>query len=109
MSERRRFIVLSLIVSIVVRLIVAASPQHADARFIRTEVADGSVWANVWESHDGTYSMRATSRLGDADPRLRFVPVDVDGDGRLDVIAFALDGRSLQVWRATDDGFARVL
>ncbi|MGZ3407506.1 MAG: hypothetical protein ACXVAN_13750 [Polyangia bacterium] len=101
---------LSLIVSIVVRLIVAAAgPQHADARIIRTEVADGSVWADVWESHDGRLALRETTRLGDADPRLRFVPVDVDGDGRLDVVGFAVDGASLQVWRATDDGFVRVL
>jgi hypothetical protein len=109
MSRQRRFIVLSFILSIVVRLILAASPQHGDARFVRTEVADGSVWANVWESHAGEPALRTSTRLADADARLRFVPVDVDGDGRLDVIAFALDGRALQVWRGTDDGFQRMM
>jgi hypothetical protein len=104
----RRFIVLSLIVSIVVRLIVAAGPQPGDAHFIRTQVADGSVWADVWETHGGSSSVRSTVRLRDADPRLRFVPVDVDGDGQLDVVAFALDGVRLQMWRGTPDGFARV-
>ena len=100
---------LSLILSIVLNLMASAIHSPAEARFIRTEVADGSVWANVWESHDGATSLRSTVRLADADARLRFVPVDVDGDGRLDVIAFALDGRRLHVWRATcDDGFVRV-
>lgn len=99
---------LSLILSILMRLILAASPHHGDARFIRTEVADGSVWANVWEQHSGVASLRATVRLRDADPRLRFVPVDVDGDGRLDVVAFALDGRQLQLWHANDEGFTAV-
>ena len=99
---------LSLIVSIMVRLILAASTHGADGRFVRTDVADGSVWANVWESHAGDTSLRTTVRLRDADPQLRFVPVDVDGDGRLDVVAFALDGRRLQLWHATDDGFVAV-
>ena len=98
----------SLILSILMRLIVAAQPHHGDERFIRTEVADGSVWADVWESHAGVASLRATVRLRDADPRLRFVPVDIDGDGRLDVVAFAVDGRQLQLWHATDEGFAVV-
>ena len=99
----------SLILSIVLNLLASALHAPREARFIRTEVADGSVWANVWESHGGVSSLRATVRLTDADARLRFVPADVDGDGRLDVIAFALDGRHLQVWRATDDeGFVRV-
>jgi hypothetical protein len=101
--------VLSLILSIVLNLMSSVLHSPVEARFIRTDVADGSVWANVWESHGGATSLRSTVRLGDADPRLRFVPVDVDGDGRLDIVAFALDGRGLQVWRATDDdGFARV-
>ena len=94
----------ALILSVLVNLLASASPSPRDARFIRTEVADGSVWADVWESHAGCASMRATVRLGDADERLRFVPVDIDGDGRLDVVAFALDGAGLRVWRATDDG-----
>jgi len=101
--------VLSLILSIVLNLMASAIHSPGEARFIRTDVADGSVWANIWKSHGGVTSLRATVRLGDADPRLRFVPVDVDGDGRLDVVAFALDGRGLQVWRATDDeSFVRV-
>ena len=100
---------LSLILSIVLNLIASASHSPRDARFIRTEIADGSVWADVWESCGGATTLRSTVRLADADPRLRFVPVDVDGDGRLDVVAFALDGRGLQVWRATDDeSFVRV-
>jgi hypothetical protein len=107
-SIERRCMVLSFILSIVVRLILAAGPQHGDARFVRTEVADGSVWADVFESHAGTPALRTSTRLADADPRLRFVPVDLDGDGRLDVIAFALDGRALQLWRGTDDGFQRM-
>lgn len=98
---------LALILSILVSLFASATPAE-DARFIRTDVADGSVWANVWETHAGSAALRATARLGQADPQLRYVPVDVDGDGRLDIVAFALDGR-LQVWRATeDDGFVRM-
>jgi len=96
--------VLSLIVSIVLHLLIAPAPSHGDARFIRTEVANGSVWADVWESHAGQIALRSTARLCDADPRLRFVPVDLDGDGRLDMVAFALDGKQLQMWRATADG-----
>ncbi len=100
---------LSLILSIVLDLMASALHPPVDGRFVRTEVADGSVWADVWESRGGVTSLRSTVRLTDADPRLRFVPADVDGDGRTDVIAFALDGRTLQVWRATDDdGFLRV-
>ena len=99
---------LSLILSIVIRLIAVAAHPASDAHWIRTEVADGSVWADVWESHDGSASLRATVRLRDADPRLRFVSADVDGDGRLDVVAFTRSGQELQVWRGTDDGFARV-
>ena len=99
---------LSLILSIVLNLVSSATHSPRDAHFVRTEVADGSVWANVWESHAGATSLRTSVRLADADARLRFVPVDVDGDGRLDVVAFALDGQGLRVWRATDDGFLRV-
>ena len=99
---------LALILSILVNLFASAMPTPHDARFIRTDVADGSVWANVWETRAGTTALRASARLGQADPRLRYVPVDVDGDGRLDIIAFALDGR-LQVWRAIeDDSFVRM-
>lgn len=99
----------ALLLSILVNLLASAAPSPHDARFIRTDVADGSVWADVWETRAGATSLRATSRLGQADPRLRYVPVDVDGDGRLDIVAFALDGRALQVWRATeDDGFVRM-
>ena len=98
---------LSFILSAMIQLISssAAAPAHYPAHFVRTEVAHGSVWADVWETHAGQLSMRATTRLRAADPRLRFVTVDVDGDGRTDVVAYALDGRELQVWRATDDGF----
>jgi hypothetical protein len=71
----------------VIHLIAPAAPPVGEARSVRTEVADGSVWADVWESHDGSASLRATVRLRDADPRLRFVCADVDGDGRLDVVA----------------------
>jgi hypothetical protein len=81
----------------------AAVPTHG-AEVVRTEEANGSVWADVWESHDGALALRSTARLCDVDPRLRFVPVDFDGDGRIDVVAFALDGRHLQMWRANDDG-----
>ena len=99
----------SLILSIILNLLASALHSPTEARFIRTEIADGSVWADVWESHAGQSSLRSTVRLTNADPRLRFVPVDVDGDGRMDVVAFALDGRGLQVWRATDDeSFERV-
>jgi len=101
--------VLSLILSVVLNLVASATHSPRDARFIRTEVADGSVWANVWETRGGDSSLRSSSRLDDADARLRYVPVDVDGDGRLDVVAFALDGNGLRVWRATvDGGFVRV-
>jgi len=100
--------VLSLILSIVLNLVASASHSPRDARFIRTEVADGSVWADVWETHGGDTSLRSSVRLADADARLRYVPVDVDGDGRLDVVAFALDGRGLRVWRASGDSFVRV-
>ena len=99
----------ALILSILVNLLAAATGAPHDGRFIRTDVADGSVWANVWETRHGAASLRTSARLGDADARLRYVPVDVDGDGRLDIVAFALDGRGLQVWRATeDDGFVRM-
>lgn len=100
---------LSLILSIVVNLLASALHPPVEGRFVRTEVADGSVWADVWESHGGATSLRSTVRLADADPRLRFVAADVDGDGRTDILAYALDGRGLQVWRATDDdGFVRL-
>ena len=99
---------LALMISIAINLIAHATFAPGDTRFVRTQVADGSVWADVWEADSGGASLRATFRLGDADPRLRFVPVDVDGDGRRDVVVFALDGRGLTVWRATDDGFVRV-
>ena len=98
----------SLILSIVLNLVASATHSPRDARFVRTEVADGSVWADVWEAHAGKPSLRTSVRLADADERLRYVPVDVDGDGRLDVVAFALDGNGLRVWRATDEGFVRV-
>jgi hypothetical protein len=100
--------VLSLILSIVLNLVASATHSPRDARFIRTEVADGSVWADVWETHGGDTALRSSVRLAAADARLRYVPVDVDGDGRLDVVAFALDGHGLRVWRATGDGFTRV-
>jgi hypothetical protein len=102
--------VLSFILSAMIQLISSSSssPAHAPSHFVRTEVANGSVWADVWDTRDGLLGMRATTRLRDADPRLRFVTVDVDGDGRTDVVAYALDGRELQIWRATADGFAAV-
>jgi hypothetical protein len=100
--------VLSLILSIVLNLVASATSAPRDARYVRTEVADGSVWADVWETRGGTPSLRTTVRLAAADERLRYVPVDVDGDGRVDIVAFTLDGGGLRVWRATDDGFARV-
>ena len=100
---------LALILSIVLNLVASATHSPRDARFIRTEVADGSVWADVWEAHGGDATLRTTVRLADADSHLRFVPVDLDGDGRLDVVAFGLDGARLQMWRGTDDGsFLRV-
>jgi hypothetical protein len=100
--------VLSLILSIVLNLVASATHSPRDAQLVRTEVADGSVWADVWETHGGDTALRASVRLAAADARLRYVPVDVDGDGRLDVVAFALDGRGLRVWRASGDGFTRV-
>ncbi len=94
---------LSLLVSILLRLMASAGPAHG-AELVRMEEVGGSVWADVWESHDGALSLRSTARLCDVDPRLRFVPVDFDGDGRTDVVAFALDGRRLQMWHGTEDG-----
>src|SRR5690348_4768092 len=105
MTSVRRSTVHTLIVSLVKLMIATHTP--ADAQFVRTQVADGSVWANVWETRGGQASLRTTVRLRDADPTLRFVGIDVDGDGRQDVIAYSLEsgGRRLEVWRAEGDGF----
>ena len=100
---------LSIIVSLMINLVASAPRAPHEACFIRTEIADGSVWADVWDARGGTCALRSTVRLGRADERLRYVVADVDGDGWLDIIAFARDGRDLQVWRGADDGsFVRI-
>ena len=99
---------LTLIVSLVKLMVATHSP--VDGQFVRTQVADGSVWADVWETRGGQASLRSTVRLRAADPSLHFVGVDVDGDGRQDVVAYSLEsgGRRLEVWRADGDGFTRI-
>jgi hypothetical protein len=106
MQPERRYIVLTLFVALLRMFVAAHTP--GDATFIRTDVADGSVWANVWETHHGTAMLKSSVRLRDADARLRWVPVDIDGDGRLDLVAFTIGGRHLEVWRGHADGFTRV-
>ena len=96
---------LAFVVSLALRMIAVAAP-HDTAHIVRTEEADGSVWVDVFD-HGG--AIRSTVRLCDLDPTRRFVAVDIDGDGRTDVVAYARDGRGLTMWRAADDGtFARL-
>jgi hypothetical protein len=108
MATLRRFTVQTFIVSLVKLMVAAHTPT--DGQFVRTQVADGSVWADTWQTRGGTTTLRSTVRLCKADPSLRWVGVDVDGDGRQDVVAYSLEdgGRRLQVFRATDDGFVRI-
>lgn len=99
----------TLIISLVKLMIAAHTP--ADGRVVRTQVADGSVWADTWETCRGTTTLRSTVRLRDADPALSWVGVDVDGDGRQDLVAYSLEdgGRRLEVWLADgDNNFRRV-
>jgi hypothetical protein len=90
---------------IVARMLVTAAAAPCPVDTVRTIVADGSVWADVGGS-DG--QIVATYRLGEADERRRWIVLDVDGDGRSDVVSVSLDGLAPHVsaWHnAGPDGF----
>lgn len=88
-----------------VRLLTAAivAPPPSGAALVRATVADGSVWADVVRGGD----VVATYRLRAATSRTRWLALDIDGDGRVDLVG--VDGRGfgtrIEIWRATDDGF----
>jgi len=90
-----------------VRLLAAAVIAPPPAAAVRATVADGSVWADVVRGDEvvATYRLRAVT------PRTRWLALDVDGDGRVDLVG--VDGRGLgtriEIWRATGDGFVAAL
>lgn len=98
----------ALIVLLLQLLATVAQPLGAGGG-VRTSVADGSVWADVGRVAGGVFTARMTQRLGDFDRRQRWIALDVDGDGRTDLVGIVLDGGQARVelWRASADGFDR--